>query len=267
MAGLQFSDISTRQGLIQDCEDNLNFPPAGISGNTTLLQQFTRYINVWYHKVVTMILQSEDGFDFDDSTITTNYPIATRAMVGSQRDYKFSTALWSLIGTEGGAAASNAAIAPLRIKRVDFTYDGSTYYKAEIVDSGQIGSGMGNDTNLDGTFSQTKPFYDLSNGALLAYPTATAAQVSAGAKIRIEFSRDITEFTPSDTTKLPGFDANFHQILSAGASYDYSFIKNLPTQSALLAKVQDWEARLKQHYGLKDTDSQFNLSAANTLYT
>lgn len=268
MAGLQFSNTSSRElGIIQGCEDALNFPAAAISGNTNLLAQFTRNINIWYHKVITMVLQSEDGWDFDDATITSTYPVATRAMVGSQRDYKFSTALWSLIGVEGGSAGANAAIVPLRIKRVDFTYDGSTYYKAELVDTGQIGQGLGNDTNTDGYFSQNKPYYDLANGSLMVYPTATAVQVTGGAKIRIEFTRAATEFVVGDTTKQPGFDLTFHGFLIDGPSYDYAMVKNLPHVGGLAEKVKEWEIRLKQYFGLKDTDTQFILAPANTLYT
>lgn len=262
MAGLPFSDTATRQGLIQDCEDNLNFPVAGISGNTPLLQQITRYINIWYYKVLTMILASQDSWDFDDATITSTAPIATRALVASQRDYSFSTALWSLVGREGGSAGANAAITPFKIKRVDVTYDGSTWYKAELIDTGQIGTGLGNDTNTDSQFTTTKPYYDVANGGISIYPEANASQITAGAKIRVEFSRAVTEFVYTDTTKLPGFDADFHSMLSVGASYDYAFIKNLPTQSALLAKLTDWETRLKQYYGQKDTDTQFIVKSA-----
>lgn len=266
MAGLQFSDTSTRQGLIQDCEDNLNFPAAGISGNTTLLQTFTRYINIWYHKVVTMIINSQDSWDFDDSTITTTYPIATRAMVASQRDYKFTSALWSMVGAEGASAGANAAITPLKIKRVDFTYDGSTWYKAELFDTGMTGVGLGNDTNTDGNFSPTKPYYDLSNNALNVYPLATAANVSAGAKIRIEFTRYVTEFTTASTTAQPGFDITFHRMLSLGASINFGLPKSLPQIPGLQAELMDYEQRLKQSYGQKDTDSQFRMSAAYITY-
>lgn len=248
MAGLPFSDTSTRKGLIQDAEDVLNFPATGISGNTALLQQFTRTINTWYHKVVTMILDSQDSWDFDDSS-NTDYPVGTIPLT-TARDITLP-------------ASSNV----LKIKRVDVTYDGTTWYKAELLDSGMYSFGLGNDTNTDANFSNTKPYYDLvgSNGIWI-YPIATAANVTAGASVRIEFYRDITEFTTADTTKTPGFDTPFHRILSLGAAYDYALIKNLPTQTGIMNLLLDYETRLKRYYGQKVTDSQFRVAAAFVNY-
>lgn len=249
MAGLQFSNTTSRElGLVQDCEDLLNFPATGISANTNLLAQFTRNMNAWYNRVVTMILESQDSWDFDDSN-NTDYPIGTIPLT---------------IARDVTIPISSKI---LKIKRMDVTYDGSTWYKAELLDTGQIGTGLGNDTNTDGNFSKTKPFYDLvgSNGVFI-YPLASAADVTAGAKMRVEFYRDITEFVVGDTTKQPGFDAPFHKILSLGASYDYARANGLSKKDDLMMSLQDLEGRLKRYYGQKVTDSQFTLSAAYITY-
>lgn len=266
MAGLVFSDVSGGMGLVQDGEDNLNFPPTGISSNPSLLRQFTRSVNSWYYKIVTMILASQDSWDFDDSTISTTNPIALRPMVAAQRDYRFSTSLWQLMGAEGAANGSAASIAPLKIKRVDFTYDGSTWYKAELYDTGTSSFGTGNDTNTDSNFNKNTPYYDLASNSLNVYPLATSTDVSAGAKIRIEFTRGVTEFTVSDTTKAPAIDVAFHRMISLGASYDYAVIKTLPTAIGFQNLLADYEMRLKQYYGQKITDTQFILKAAYTDY-
>lgn len=266
MAGLVFSDVSGGMGLVQDCEDNLNFPPTGISSNATLFRQITRYLNSWYNKIITMILASQDSWDFDDATITTTNPIALRPMVAAQRDYRFSTSLWQLMGAENAALGSAAAVSPLKIKRIDFTYDGSTWYKAELFDTGTGGFGLGNDANTDSHFNKNAPYYDLSNNSLNIYPLATSTDVSAGAKVRIEFTRGVTEFTVADTTKIPAIDAAFHRMISLGASYDYAVIKTLPTAVGFQNLLVDYEQRLKQYYGQKLTDTQFILKSAYTNY-
>src|SRR5579872_319914 len=113
MAGLQFSDTSaSRNGLLQDCEDNLNLGVTGITSNTNLLSTFTRYINTWYHKVVTMILEAQDDWDFDDLN-NTDYPVATTPLVANQRDYTFP-----------------ASLKILKIKRVDISYDSTNWFRA-----------------------------------------------------------------------------------------------------------------------------------------
>ncbi len=62
-------------------------------------------INLWYQNIVAMILESQDDSNFDDIRQTT-YPVATRPLIATQRDYAYATALWTFIGIEGGAAAT-----------------------------------------------------------------------------------------------------------------------------------------------------------------
>lgn len=239
MAGLAFNDVTGGQGLIQDCEDNLNFLPTQISGNSALLKQFTRHINVWYHKTITMILASQDSWDFDDSN-NTDYPIGTIPLT-TARDITFPL-------------SSNI----LKIKRIDITYDGTNWNRAVLNDSGVSSLGYGNDALLDSNFSINNPRYDLvgANG-IFVYPAATTAQVSAGAAIRIEFYRDIVEFTIADTTKTPGFDTPWHKMISLGACITYAKSKNLPSLADFENEYADYEQRLKQYYGQKDTDNEF----------
>src|SRR4051812_2702239 len=89
--------------------------------DTTQYPAATRLIstNRWLHKIWTMILASQDEWQIDDINTTATYPTATRALIAAQRDYAFTVALWSLIGKEGGSAGANAAIAPLKIRRID----------------------------------------------------------------------------------------------------------------------------------------------------
>ena len=233
---MQFNDTTSRTGLLQDCEDLLGLGALAITGNTTLLQTFTRNINSWYHKVVTMLLSSQDDWDFDDSN-KTDYPIATTPLVAGQRDYSFSTTLKLL-----------------KIKRADITYDGVNYYPLLKFDSSMAGYGLGNDTQTDARFSKTEPYADYKANSIWIYPLPSASDVSAGGKIRIEFYREITEFTTSSTTSEPGFDEPFHRILSIGAAFDYAMAKQLPQKKDLWTLLQDYEARLKQYYSKRSDD-------------
>lgn len=248
MAGLAFNDTSGGQGLIQECEFLTNLGVASISGNTALLKDFTRLINIWYHKAVTMILQSQDDWNWSDNN-DSSYPIATTPMIAGQRDYTFA----NLIGL-------------IKIRRVDYTLDGTNWYRVNPFDSQSVGLGLGNDTITDGRFDRSQPFYDPRSNAIFIYPEATAADVAAGATIRVEYIRDITEFTTSSTTTVPGFDAAFHRILAVGASRDWAIAKQLPKATTLAAELQDLEARLIQHYGSRDTDMQWVMKPSNINY-
>lgn len=219
-------------------------------------------INIWVQKIVTMIMESMDGIDFDDQNISTTYPIATRPLVSTRRDYAFGTASWTVLGKEGGANSTSQTLLPLKIKRLDITYDGTNYVKAEPIDDGEIALGLGNDTLTDNSFYKSAPRYDVKFNSVFIYPQASASDVTAGALMRIEQERAVIPFTSGDLTTgtaTPGFDSPFHPFVAKGASYEYAFSHQLAQAGALQGELQDWEARLKRHYGRKDLDRRMTL--------
>ena len=98
MAGLTYSDTTTKLGLIQDCEFNLNLGDAGITGDVSsqaLPKVFNRLVNSWYQKIITMIFASQDEWSWDDIN-QTNFPIATTNLIANQQDYSLPIALNAL---------------------------------------------------------------------------------------------------------------------------------------------------------------------------
>lgn len=208
-------------------------------------------VNQWYHKVGTMILESQDDWDFDDTNYT-DYTIATTPFVAAQRDYKLP-----------------ASLDLIKITRVDITYDGTTYYRASAIDSNALEFGLGNDTNTDSHFTKTSPAYDLRKQSLLVYPLAIASEVSSGAKVRIEFQRLVDEFTSGQVTtgtREPGFDAPFHKMLSIGPSLDFAVAKGLKNKNDLATLLADYEGRLRKFYGRKEADRKYTLLPAYVDY-
>lgn len=333
-----FSDTTNKNGLLQDCEFLLNLGDAGITGDSSSLalpKVFTRLINQRLHKMSSIAFSSQDGWDWDD-TSNGLYPIATRSLAANQQDYKFTTALWALLGLEtatpaptmtiaspcvvtltnhglnlndavsftttgalptgvtsgttyyvisaglgastfeisatvGGSAVNTSgsqsgthtlyrSLAPLRIKRVEVTYDGSNWRRASPYDINQTDNPT-NTTSIGSNYSTDAPVYDLASGSIFLYPIPTAA-VTAG--LKIWFARQGTEFISTDTSKIPPFDADFHRMLSIGASYDYAFTKNLPQVPTLKAELDDYEIRFRARYGSKDEDRRWSLQS---LYT
>jgi len=207
-------------------------------------------INSWQHIVETMIRDSQDESDFDDVR-NTSYPIKYLTMVALQRDF-------SIPQTDKTVA----------IKRVDVTYDGVNYYRALPIDSGEMEGGLGlssssvQELTTDGLYSTTTPRYDYKYGALFVYPRATQAQVNAGATIKYEGTREITEFTSGEVTTgtaIPGFDSAFHPFLHLGPSFDYCTINSLPQAKGFQMRLQELETRLRRHYGSKQKDRDIQL--------
>lgn len=238
---------------------------AGVDTNAFTNATRVIHINEWMHKIITMILQSQDDWEWDDTSIG-NYPIVTRALVAGRRDYLFSTAAWSTIGVEGGAVGANAAISPLRIKRVDICWDGSgnTCYRTIPLDSREINNGLGNATDESALFTQSNPYYELRGGAIWIYPTATAGNVTNSGILRIEFDRKATDFTTSDITtgtKVPPFDEAFHPMIAIGVARDWGVAHGRENIGSLSQLLQEYEIRLKQYVGTKELDSNIVLKA------
>ena len=119
-----YSDTTNKTGLIQRCEFLTTLGDTAISGNATLLKQFTASINTYWNKILTVILKTNDEWDYDDLN-KTDFPILTTSTVASQQDYAMPA----------GA---------LKIKRLEISYDGTNWYKAEPFDVTE--SGVATDT-------------------------------------------------------------------------------------------------------------------------
>lgn len=223
-------------------------------------------INNYKDRVVTAILQSMDDWDFDDYSITTTYPVATRNIVANQQDYKFSTSSWALIGPEGASSASNAAIRPLKIKRVEVSYDaGVTWYKAEPLDINQKSTDSTQAT-INNIFQTTKPYYDLAYNALFLYPVPTVAGTAC---LKVWFDRSSTDYTVSDLTTgtaIPAFDQTFHQILAYGPAYEFGMANSKDNKDDLKKELEQMIAEMKVHYGSKDQDRNWQLKAEPIIY-
>lgn len=236
---MQYSDVTNDTGLIQD----ITFW-TGADTNAYTLKDRTRNINSWYHRVVTMILRAQDEWDFDDVNHT-DFPILTTDLVASQQDYSIP-----------------ASEKVLKIKRLEVSYDGTNWYKAEPIDVNEIGTAT-DTTTIANNFVKTKPYYDLQNGSLFLYPIPDS-NVTGG--LKIWWTREIDEFTTADTTQEPGIDEPFHRMLSIGAAYDYAIKKGLQVSDRLKAELIEYEQRITQYYGSKQNDRQMNLKPAYVDY-
>lgn len=209
-------------------------------------------INIWYQKVVSMILESQDESDFDDAR-RTNYPIQTTPLVAAQRDYTIPV-----------------SEKVLKIKRVDIAYNGTDFNRAMPIDDGVPLFDMGaNATTTDQNFIRQAPRYDVKYNSIFIYPAPNAADVAASGVIRVGWERQIQPFVTgdyttvlTDSTVVPGYDDPFHPMLAWGAAWEYATARQLPSVTQIQATLADFEVRLRQHYGRKQLDRNLALSGA-----
>jgi len=229
---MEFSNINDKSGLIQDCETLLGMSDGEISGDTTLLKTFTRLINIWYRRVNSWIWEVTGTWEYDDSNYT-DLPVATTDLVDEQQDYELpSTAQ--------------------RIMRVEVLDSDGNWSLVYPFDETQV-----RDQAMS-EFYETAGlpiYYDLKGRSILLYPKPSSDDVTLTNGLKVYFSRDISEFSSTDTTKEPGFVSNFHRLLSLGASYDYAVSRAMTDRvNYLKLQINEMVQELKNFYGERHRD-------------
>lgn len=213
----------------------------GVSTNSYTSAERLIDINIALHDVIVGLLSAGTDLDFDDARYT-DFAVLTTSLVAAQRDY-------SLPVSEK----------ILKIKRLDVTYNGTDYYKAEPIDSGTINFGLGNETKEDENFAVSSPRYDWYGNSIFVYPRASAAQVASGAKLRIEWQRQAKEFTAAELaagTIVPGFEEPFHILLALIPAYEWQKLKD-PKKAALIKNdINERFFKMQRFFASKFPDQQ-----------
>lgn len=211
-------------------------------------------LNLWFQKIVSMILDSEDETDYDDSNQTA-YPIFKTALTAN-RDIQIAS-----------------SVKALKIKTISVCYDGVNLYRASPFDINGSDLPVADaanttaNTKIDGNFARSSPRFDIKFGSVWLYPMPTAADVTAGGYMISEFFRQPVEFTLSDLTTgtlVPGFDASFHYMLAYGPAMEYCMPKQLPQlkgPQGIIATISDYEVRLRRQYSSKQVDRRYMLGS------
>ena len=176
-----------------------------------------------------------DEWDYQGET-------ATADLVASQQEYIFPSDI-------------------LKIKRIEISYDGTNWYKAEPMDINERGEAT-DTTSIASDFTTSEPFFDLMDNSVMLYPIPSA-NVTGGIKIWYE---KLQTALSADTDE-PNFAKPFHKGLCYASAKDY-FEKYLDTKGNL-AKMQNAEnkmetyiQRMKTFYRKKNQDRAYNVDVA-----
>lgn len=146
-------------------------------------------INAFLDEVGSDILTAMDGWDMFGERSTTD-------LISGQQEYAVpEDAVW--------------------VKRLEITYDGSTWFPVTWFDINERADAM-DDTTVLQDFTKQKPYADLLENSIFLYPKPDA-NVTAGLKLwYIKLPTPLIE-----TTDSPGFVRIFHKMLAYGASKDF----------------------------------------------
>lgn len=88
-------------------------------------------------------------------------------------------------------------------------------------------------------------YYTVYGNSFKLYPDPNYTQ---SASLRVSYDRGSSLFTPTDTTKTPGFASEFHEAVACGAGNMFAKYKGLPQKNDLELEWQKYEKKIKSYY-------------------
>jgi len=196
--------------------------------------EITTSANKALDRAVALIRNAEGRWEFDDSN-NTDLPIATTGLVASQQDYGLDSTHYKI----------------LRIEVKDENGDWSLLTpidQADVYDQSI--------TDYLNTAGLPK-YYDKIGNSVFLYPKPSYTQ---DASLKVFYERGASYFTTSDTTKAPGINPMFHNLIPMWCAYDYALINSLPLQKNLREEIAVMEQELKDYYSSRNKDERVSLT-------
>jgi len=232
---LQFSDTTTLKGLVQMYEREIGVTRGAVSGNTTLLKEFTADVNLAIDDYIGMAIQSSGMWKIDDSNHT-DYPEIYTDIESGQRDYTFIT-------DENG---NNI----LDIYRVYYLNGGIYSLLSPIdTDTEREASDISNGSSTEGVPDS----YDKTANAIRLNRTPPT-NVTDGLKVSI--NREGSYFEYSDTSKKPGFPGVHHKYFYLKPANDYARRNTLTSYPRIEGELMKTEREIKEYFNRRAKDER-----------
>lgn len=186
-------------------------------------------------RVTALIRAAEGRWSWDDSN-NTDLPIATTALVADQQDYNLDPTHY-------------------QIQRIEVKDEDGIWHKLDPIDQTDVY----NQSLTDFLKTSGVPkYYDKVGNSLFLYPKPSYAQA---ASLKCFYTRGPSYFDVSDTTKAPGFNVIFHQLIALWAAYDYAAINQLSVKKDIADEIAIKEDKLNEYYSLRNKDEHIRIAA------
>lgn len=219
------ASVTAKPSLIEDIDFLV-----GTNSTSFPIADKLRIINKLNYDVTSDILRYQSNWEFDDSN-ETDFPIATRNLVASQKDYSLPTSLVKLV-------------------RVEVKDSGGNFQRVNQFDETQVSQALSEFQKTDGL-----PLYyrEIGNSIEL-YPSPSSSATTLTSGLKCYYQRVIQDFTTSDASVEPGFSKQFHPILSYGTAYEYAYINKMDIAPALKLRLDELREGLRQYYSSKNRE-------------
>jgi len=232
---MKFSDTTNKNGILQKCEFYVFGSNYGqITDNPTRLAEFTSLCNDALDNVTSVLLNSDNTWQWDDTNYD-DFPVATTDLVNGQADYSLEKS-------------------HLKIEHVEALDNTGTYYPLYPIDTSDIFRKGISPTDYFTEDSMPR-YYDKIGNSIVLYPAADLTQVTETNGLQVRFQRQAEYFETTDTTKEPGFASIHHRLIPLYASFEYASSNEMSNKITLLSgKIDKEEARLESLMGKRNAD-------------
>lgn len=228
-----FSDTTNKNGIIQTIERWTNLTDGAITGDATLLKQFTASVNDAFDTLMPLLLSFSNYLKWDDEN-NTDLPVGTLNIVSGQPDYTIAQDANALsILNITAVRILPSATATNYIDIDEMTIDDHTDSSIGVFNASN--EAISPNTNFTGV-----PYKWLKRGNTIFLFPKPNYSVTAG--IKIFFERQESYFASTDTTKVPGIPKPFHVLLALYPSLEWTLI-NDPQNGNLITRIEARIAR------------------------
>ncbi len=197
-------------------------------------------VNNALERIVSLINHSDGRWQWDDSN-NTDLPIATTDITINQQDYSLATSHLELSRAEVQDSSGNwSKLIPL---------DQTDVYNQSLTDFLKTAS--------------LPVYYDKLGNSVFLYPKPNYTQA---ASLKLFFTRGPSYFTSSDTTKTPGFNSLYHDLVPLWVAYNFAIANGKQNAQLLLQEIQTREDSLKEDFALRSKDDHIRIRARPRSY-
>lgn len=243
---MQFSNTTSKDGLIQECEDLCGFSDAGISGDSYKLARFTSYLNQAYGVVLGWIFGVDKRWHFDDSNYT-DFPFSTTTLVNNQRDYSLPDTL-------------------LNIRQIEVMDTAGKYNPLSLMSDEDYRRRYENQQEEAGMPSH----YYLLGKSVVLYPKPSSTYATLSAGLRLTYDRYADYFLTTDTTQAPGFAQPYHCVLYKLASLNYLEKNDMDRYNRVFNEIYadriGLKSQIEKHYMFRDANDKEQLKRKRKSY-
>jgi len=158
-----------------------------------------RNINFWYRKIAAWIWEATGTWQYDDTNKTT-LPIATTNLGQDRDNYSMP-------------------IDAQKLMKVEVKNNSGDWTSLDPIDVSEI------DTPSEFFEDPGMPqYYDVMANVVVLYPAPDSDDVILSGGLKLHVSREIDKLSSSSDT--PGFEKQFHRILSYGAALDWCIARS-----------------------------------------